>query len=100
MGPILPQLSVYGKQLGISPEIMGSVTGCLPILFLIAKPMFGLLVDIYRDNRKTIFMALLISMSTSYALLCFLPPRTMSTFEYKNNICDKMSTCNVTVSTN
>lgn len=98
MGPILPQLSVYGKQLGISPEIMGSVTGCLPIIFLIAKPIFGLIVDIYRDNRKTIFVALIISMSTFYALLCFIPSRTMGSFEYENTICDKMSTCNVTVS--
>ncbi|KAG6795283.1 major facilitator superfamily domain-containing protein 6 [Apis mellifera caucasica] len=43
MGPILPFLPVYGKQLGISALIMGSITAILPILFLIAKPTFGFL---------------------------------------------------------
>ncbi|XP_018565795.1 major facilitator superfamily domain-containing protein 6 [Anoplophora glabripennis] len=74
MGPILPQLQVYGKELGISSVVMGSITGVLPIVFLIAKPAFGMLVDVYRNYRKTIFMMLISTMTISYALMNFIPP--------------------------
>ncbi|XP_012261185.2 major facilitator superfamily domain-containing protein 6 [Athalia rosae] len=74
MGPILPFLPVYGKQLGVSPLVMGSITAVLPLLFLISKPSFGLLVDHFRPWRKTIFMALLATTSAAYIFLYFLPP--------------------------
>ncbi|KAF7270477.1 hypothetical protein GWI33_016547 [Rhynchophorus ferrugineus] len=73
MGPILPQLSVYGKEMGISTVVMGTVTGVLPFAFLIAKPLFGLLVDVYRNYRKTIFMILIFIMTLSYSLIAFIP---------------------------
>lgn len=73
MGPILPFLPVYGKQLGVSPLVMGSITAGLPILFLIAKPVFGFIVDYFRTWRKLIFMALLAVTSSCYILMYFLP---------------------------
>ncbi|XP_050312924.1 major facilitator superfamily domain-containing protein 6 [Anthonomus grandis grandis] len=73
MGPILPQLSVYGKEMGISTVVMGMVTGILPFAFLVAKPLFGLLVDIYRDFRKAIFMMLIFTMTLSFALIALVP---------------------------
>lgn len=73
MGPILPFLPVYGKQLGVSPLIMGSITAILPILFLIAKPAFGFVVDYFRAWRKLIFMALLAITSSCYIFMYFLP---------------------------
>ncbi|XP_020278961.1 major facilitator superfamily domain-containing protein 6 isoform X2 [Pseudomyrmex gracilis] len=73
MGPILPFLPVYGKQLGVSPLIMGSITAILPILFLIAKPAFGFVVDYFRAWRKLIFMALLAVTSSCYVFMYFLP---------------------------
>lgn len=45
MGPILPQINVFGKQLGISPDVMGFVTSVLPILYVLAKPIVGYLID-------------------------------------------------------
>lgn len=100
MGPILPQLSVYGKQLGISSEIMGTITGFLPIMFLISKPLFGLLVDLYRNYRKTIFITLIITMAMCYALLCLIPIRKFKHYKYNTteDICNNMDICNVTVS--
>nr|CAI5862004.1 unnamed protein product [Callosobruchus analis] len=74
LAPILPQLPVYGKELGISTVVMGIMTGILPIIFLFAKPLFGMLVDVYRDYRKTIFMAMICIMVLSFALLNFIPP--------------------------
>ncbi|XP_011871570.1 PREDICTED: major facilitator superfamily domain-containing protein 6 [Vollenhovia emeryi] len=73
MGPILPFLPVYGKQLGVSPLVMGSITAILPILFLIAKPAFGFVVDYYRAWRKLIFIALLAVTSGCYIFMYFLP---------------------------
>ncbi|KAG5881531.1 hypothetical protein JTB14_008457 [Gonioctena quinquepunctata] len=74
MGPILPQLPVYGKELGISSVVMGIATGILPIVFLLAKPAFGLIVDIYRNFRKTIFMLLIVFMVVCFALIGLIPP--------------------------
>lgn len=45
MGPILPQINVFGKQLGISPDVMGFITSILPILYVVAKPGVGYLID-------------------------------------------------------
>lgn len=55
MGPILPQINVYGKQLGISPDVMGLVTSVLPILYVIAKPAVGYLADFFPVRIKKIY---------------------------------------------
>lgn len=47
MGPILPQINVFGKQLGISPDVMGLITSILPILYILAKPAVGYLMDYF-----------------------------------------------------
>ncbi|XP_033342281.1 major facilitator superfamily domain-containing protein 6 isoform X2 [Megalopta genalis] len=73
MGPILPFFPVYGKQLGVSPVVMGSITAVLPILFLIAKPAFGYLVDYFVSWRKTIFIMILATTSISFICMYFLP---------------------------
>ncbi|KRT85092.1 membrane transporter, partial [Oryctes borbonicus] len=96
MGPILPQLSVYGKEMGISPVVMGSVTGILPLTFLVAKPIFGIIVDVYRDFRKAIFLSIIIAMSLAYGLLYFLPSRTILSSDFIVE-CSQLDTCNVTV---
>lgn len=101
MGPILPQLSVYGKQLGVSPVVMGTVTGILPIMFLIAKPIFGFLVDKYRTYRKQIFLSLIVAMGLLYSGLYFVPFQN-NTWHLKGEDCrnaiSEENTCNVSVS--
>lgn len=47
MGPILPQLAVLGKQIGIAPDVMGYIMSILPIMYVLAKPLFGYLVDYF-----------------------------------------------------
>ncbi|PSN39063.1 hypothetical protein C0J52_10097 [Blattella germanica] len=59
--------------LGVSEVVMGSITAILPILFLVAKPVFGLVVDYFQEQRKTVFMGLLCAMSTCYVMLYFIP---------------------------
>lgn len=94
MGPILPQLPVFGKEMGISPVVMGTISGLLPFAFLIAKPVFGLIVDIYRNKRKCIFILLIVIMTTAYALMNFIPT-SMSTFTLNTMQNLSLSKCNV-----
>ncbi|KAJ8684289.1 hypothetical protein QAD02_020081 [Eretmocerus hayati] len=78
MGPILPFLPVYGKQLGVSPLVMGSVSSLLPIVYLIAKPCFGLIMDRFSSKRKPIFVGLLAATSGCFVLMHFLPAGPVS----------------------
>ncbi|XP_011688857.1 PREDICTED: major facilitator superfamily domain-containing protein 6-like [Wasmannia auropunctata] len=73
MGSIFPFIPVYGKQLGISPIIMGSITTVLPILYMITQPIFGLIMDYFQTKKRLIFMAVLVVANSSYILLYFLP---------------------------
>ena len=73
MGPILPFLPVYGKQLGISAFVMGCVTAILPILYFLAKPLFGFIVDYFRSLRKFLFILLLLITSFCYIFMYFIP---------------------------
>ncbi|KAF7995224.1 hypothetical protein HCN44_004696 [Aphidius gifuensis] len=73
MGPILPFLPVYGKQLGVTPDVMGMITGVLPILYFIAKPIVGFILDYFHNQRKLIFIGIIIGSSLSFSLLYFTP---------------------------
>jgi len=96
MGPILPFLPVYGKQLGVSPLIMGSITAILPILFLIAKSTFGFVVDYFRAWRKLIFISLLAATSSCYIFMYFLPALPgllLPDHQFQNVSCASLSPC-------
>ncbi|CAK9808396.1 Major facilitator superfamily domain-containing protein 6 [Anthophora quadrimaculata] len=96
MGPILPFLPVYGKQLGISALVMGSITAILPILFLIAKPTFGFLVDYFYAWRKSIFITLLATTSSCYIFMYFLPilpGPVLPDHSFTNVSCDILPYC-------
>ncbi|CAH0403935.1 unnamed protein product [Chilo suppressalis] len=73
LGPLLPQMNVFGRQLGISPAVMGMVTAVLPLLWAAAKPLFGYVVDYWPTHRKLVFMLLITVMTGSYCCLWFLP---------------------------
>ncbi|TMW42498.1 hypothetical protein DOY81_012422 [Sarcophaga bullata] len=73
MGPILPQLSVWGKQIGVAPEVMGYITSILPVMYVIAKPLFGFVADYFTHIRKLIFIGLIMAMTLSYAAFYFVP---------------------------
>ncbi|XP_054258937.1 major facilitator superfamily domain-containing protein 6 isoform X2 [Macrosteles quadrilineatus] len=73
MGPILPFLPVMGKQLGVSEVAMGLLMSVIPIFFLIAKPVFGFIVDYFQNQRKTVFLALVISTTVQFSLIKFVP---------------------------
>lgn len=95
MGPILPFLSVIGKQLGVSEVALGLIMSITPILFFLAKPIFGFILDYFQSLRKTIFIALVVSTTVSFALLQFVPSATAF---HQNVTCDSISQCSLEVS--
>lgn len=99
MGPILPFLPVIGKQLGVSEVAFGLIMSITPILFFLAKPIFGFILDYFQSQRKTIFIALVVSTTVSFALLQFVPSSTTATFQ-QNVTCDSISQCSFEVSEN
>lgn len=70
---------------------MGIVTGILPFVYLLAKPLFGIIVDVYRDYRKSIFMGLILIMAVSYGCIIFIPLRTYGI--YNVNVEDVVYRC-------
>ncbi|XP_026687061.1 uncharacterized protein LOC103519966 [Diaphorina citri] len=64
LGPILPFLNVIGKQLQISEMVMGLINAVLPLLVLVAKPSFGLLIDLLHKLRKLLFMLIVFRYSS------------------------------------
>lgn len=73
MGAITLHIPVYGKQLGISPLIMGSILAILPIAYLIGKLIIGYAADYFPTWRKEIFITLFAVTGISYVLMYFLP---------------------------
>ncbi|CAO1413035.1 unnamed protein product [Diamesa serratosioi] len=73
MGPILPQINVVGRELGISPSVMGYLMSILPIIYVLAKPFVGFLADYFSNARKFIFMSIISLMAVSFAGYIFLP---------------------------
>ncbi|XP_018392088.1 PREDICTED: major facilitator superfamily domain-containing protein 6-like [Cyphomyrmex costatus] len=97
-GPVFPFLQVYGKQLGISPLIIGSINAILPILTLIAKPIFGFIMDYFQTWRKVIFLSLLVIANSCYAIILFLPPLPgpiLSENHFQNVSCETLPHCNM-----
>ncbi|XP_012054683.1 PREDICTED: uncharacterized protein LOC105617737 [Atta cephalotes] len=96
--PVFPFLSVFGKQLGISPLIIGSINAILPILILIVKPIFGFIMDYFQTWRKVIFLMLLAIGNICYITILFLPPLPgpiLSEHHFQNVSCKILSRCNM-----
>ncbi|XP_011868136.1 PREDICTED: uncharacterized protein LOC105562158 isoform X4 [Vollenhovia emeryi] len=74
VGPTVPFLQVYGKQLGISPSLIGSIDATFSILLLITRPTFGFLMDYFEAWRKCIYLSLFIVANSCFVMLFLLPP--------------------------
>ncbi|XP_018049973.1 PREDICTED: major facilitator superfamily domain-containing protein 6-like [Atta colombica] len=96
--PVYPFLSVRGKQLGISPLIIGSINAIFPILLLIVKPIFGFIMDYFRTWRKVIFLTLLVITNICYIIIFLLPPLPgpiLSEHHFQNVSCATLPRCNM-----
>lgn len=96
LGPILPQMVVFGRQLGVSPTVMGFFLSMLPFLYFFAKPLVGMLADYFSKARKLIFLSLVAIMTLSYAGYIFLPQQTSQNSFNVTEIssCDELANSN------
>ncbi|XP_071653973.1 major facilitator superfamily domain-containing protein 6-like isoform X2 [Temnothorax longispinosus] len=67
-----PYIPVYGKQIGVSPLVIGTIGTFFSILHLITNPVCGFIID-YSQWKKFIFIILTIVSSCSYVSIFFLP---------------------------
>lgn len=99
LGPILPFLSVIGKQLGISEIVMGSVFTIIPIFYFIAKSCYGYIVDYFVQQRTLIFTLAVASMGVSYLLIYFVPHTPLQKKHFTDNVtCSSLIFCDLHVS--
>lgn len=99
LGPILPFLSVIGKQLGISEIVMGSVFTIIPIFYFIAKMCYGYIVDYFVQQRTIIFTLAVASMGISYLLIYFVPHTPLQKKHFTDNVtCSSLIFCDLHVS--
>ncbi|XP_071563593.1 major facilitator superfamily domain-containing protein 6-like [Temnothorax nylanderi] len=92
-----PYIPVYGKQIGVSPLVIGTIGTFFSILHLIANPVCGFIID-YSQWRKFIFIILTIVSSCSYVSIFFLPslPGPMLLDQHFQNISyASLSTCDM-----
>ncbi|CAG9805690.1 unnamed protein product [Chironomus riparius] len=102
LGPILPQMVMFGRQLGVSPTVMGFFLSMLPFLYFFAKPLVGMLADYFSKARKLIFLSLVAIMTLSYAGYIFLPQQTsQNSFNVTDILgCDELNSQNIDVCLN
>ena len=73
LGPILPFISVIGKQLGISEVAMGMIYAVVPAFYFPAKVLFGFIMDCFVRQRTCIFTTTVYLMGCFYLLIYFVP---------------------------
>lgn len=97
MGPILPFVPVMGKQLGLSEVAMGLILSVMPLLFMVAKPTFGFILDYYQYKRKSIFIVLVLSTTVFFTLLEIIPQYKGEYFHQQTE-CSSIGVCSNKVS--
>lgn len=61
-------MPVYARQLGFSTFVVGSIYSILPILGLIAKPLFGALADRYQRHKSMFIFFILLTIISFYSI--------------------------------
>ncbi|XP_011859232.1 PREDICTED: uncharacterized protein LOC105556739 [Vollenhovia emeryi] len=98
MGAITLHVPVYGRQLGISPLIMGSIIALLPIANLIGKLIVGYAADYFLAWRKRIFMTQFTVTTMSFILMYFLPALPgpiLHDHTFQNVSCESLPPCDM-----
>ena len=77
IGSVFPYFSVYYKQLGLSPNQIGIISGLRPIIGFCSGPLWGSLADRFRVRRIMLFVSALgwLAFITSIG---FVPPAKIS----------------------
>ncbi|KAG6461305.1 hypothetical protein O3G_MSEX012545 [Manduca sexta] len=70
--PLVPYLSTLARQLGFSSGTVGLIYTVLPIFGLIAKPLFGIVADRFKQQKLILILAQIVTI-VSFFSIYFLP---------------------------
>lgn len=70
--PVVPFMPVFAKQLGYSSSIVGLIYFVLPIVGMLAKPIFGAIADRFR-RQKFLFLLFQLLIIVSFASILLIP---------------------------
>ncbi|XP_032592051.1 major facilitator superfamily domain-containing protein 6 isoform X2 [Drosophila grimshawi] len=70
--PVVPFMPQLAQQLGYSPVVVGTIYMILPIIGLLAKPIFGYIADRYHKHRF-LFLAGQLLTAVAFFLIMFVP---------------------------
>ncbi|XP_067001445.2 major facilitator superfamily domain-containing protein 6 isoform X2 [Anabrus simplex] len=76
--PIVPFLTTYARQLGFSSFIVGTIYLVLPVMGMLAKPLFGAVADRYQC-QKLLFLIFQVVTAASFFIIQFIPEITSDT---------------------
>ncbi|XP_037112237.1 major facilitator superfamily domain-containing protein 6-like [Syngnathus acus] len=80
---LLPFLTLYFRDLGLAPEMVGIIMGTKHIISLLWQPLSSLLAKMYNKRRAVIHGSVVCSAAVALVLLLF-PPADLQT----HNICN------------
>lgn len=88
--PVVPFMPTFAKQMGFSSVVVGTIYTILPIIGMVAKPIFGLIADRFQ-RHKSLF--LLFQLITAVAFFCILgipsiPQKSSAVFMCNDNSAD------------
>ena len=72
LGCVLPFLSIYYKQQGLTPQQIGLISGLRPVIGFTSGPIWGALADRY-NKRKIMLLISILSWLVVFVALSFVP---------------------------
>ncbi|XP_037908689.1 major facilitator superfamily domain-containing protein 6 isoform X2 [Hermetia illucens] len=88
--PVVPYMPVYARQLGFSSVVVGTIYTILPVVGLLAKPLFGLIADRFRQQKRLFLIFQILTAIAFFAILFIpsIPKSTSMAFHCNNGITD------------
>ncbi|KAL4230421.1 hypothetical protein ACF0H5_010803 [Mactra antiquata] len=83
VGDLLPFITIYMRQLGLSSTEAGIIYGVMPFISFFVRPLVGALADKTRRHKLTLMICLLFT-GICYCLLLVTPAKSTNT-ELRNN---------------
>ncbi|KAH8378630.1 hypothetical protein KR009_000412 [Drosophila setifemur] len=89
--PVVPFMPTLAGQLGYSPAVVGTMYMILPIIGMLAKPLFGYIADRFHRHRS-LFLGGQVLTGIAFFLIMFVPglekPLPMVEFHCHNGVSD------------
>ncbi len=79
LGCVLPYVSIYLKQMGLSPQEIGLISGLRPLVGFISAPVYGALGDRFKIRRWLLLGSVVAWLAFYVGLLFVSPPARVDT---------------------